>query len=227
MKNIDSIPKQINLSMSIVELSNDGRSYIGKNNNKGVMSDALNAMKPIGGPLQQITLTQTAYEKFLDSVTFLASTGEAEMKAKPNILVLEGEEAVVKSSMQHVLFQGQADGSKPMIISSDVGFRIIPMMADNNNIILKIIEAKLSDLNKESINGIEINEQIIGTTIRVKPGEAIMIGGIFKDKKRKVINKTPILGDIPLLGWFFKTETEQLTKFEVLFTIKPKVHCNI
>lgn len=59
------------------------------------------------------------------------------------------------------------------------------------------------------------------TTVTVKDGATILIAGLMKDKKEKTVNKIPILGDIPLLGIFFKKTQETITKTELVIFLTP------
>lgn len=59
------------------------------------------------------------------------------------------------------------------------------------------------------------------TTVTVKDGATIVIAGLMKDKKGKTVDKIPLLGDIPLLGIFFKKTQETITKTELVIFLTP------
>ncbi len=61
------------------------------------------------------------------------------------------------------------------------------------------------------------------TTVIVKDGETVVIGGIIGQDSNEAVNKVPGLGDIPLLGWLFKAESEQLTTTNMFIFITPKI----
>jgi len=61
------------------------------------------------------------------------------------------------------------------------------------------------------------------TTIMVKDGETIIIGGLRKDEKIKTVDKLPLLGDIPFLGMAFRTVDEKLEKQEIVVFITPRL----
>ena len=50
------------------------------------------------------------------------------------------------------------------------------------------------------------------TTVVVGDGDTVVIGGLIRDKIQEGITKIPILGDIPVLGWLFKSKTSDATK---------------
>jgi type II secretory pathway component GspD/PulD (secretin) len=63
----------------------------------------------------------------------------------------------------------------------------------------------------------------INTTLMVKSGETIVIGGIIKESESDNIAGIPILKDIPGLGWLFKAKTKTKDKSELLIFLTPTV----
>jgi general secretion pathway protein D len=49
------------------------------------------------------------------------------------------------------------------------------------------------------------------------------MGGIISDTRSETVNKVPFLGDIPILGYFFKTKTTSRTKSEVIMLVTPRI----
>jgi general secretion pathway protein D len=61
------------------------------------------------------------------------------------------------------------------------------------------------------------------TTINVRDGETVVIGGLISDENRASANKLPWLGEIPVLGKLFATTENEKRKIDVLLTITPRV----
>ena len=61
------------------------------------------------------------------------------------------------------------------------------------------------------------------TTVRLKDGETLVIGGLVSEKVEDNITKIPLLGDIPLLGWFFKSKSLAKTKSSLYIFVTPRV----
>ncbi len=61
------------------------------------------------------------------------------------------------------------------------------------------------------------------TTVIVRDGETVVIGGIIGQDSNDAVNQVPVLGDIPLLGWLFKAESELLTTTNMFIFITPKI----
>jgi general secretion pathway protein D len=57
----------------------------------------------------------------------------------------------------------------------------------------------------------------------VKDKETIVIGGLIQDTEDTTVSKVPLLGDIPGLGWLFKTSTKTRKKTNLMIMLTPKV----
>ena len=61
------------------------------------------------------------------------------------------------------------------------------------------------------------------TTAIVGDADTIVLGGLIRDKTEVSTNKVPLLGDIPLLGWLFRSRTSSVTKNNLLIFITPHI----
>jgi len=61
------------------------------------------------------------------------------------------------------------------------------------------------------------------TSVVVKDTDTVAIGGLIQDKDQDTVSKVPILGDIPLLGWLFKTRNTTRQKTNLLILLTPKI----
>src|SRR5262249_55964413 len=63
----------------------------------------------------------------------------------------------------------------------------------------------------------------VQTTVRVKNGVTIIIGGLMKDERINNKTKVPVLGDIPILGKAFKNEDRKMQKTEIVVFLTPHI----
>lgn len=68
-----------------------------------------------------------------------------------------------------------------------------------------------------------INSRILDSTVRLKDGETIILGGLIQESETENINKVPILGSIPLLGRLFRNKSTSVIKSELVIFITPHV----
>jgi type IV pilus assembly protein PilQ len=68
-----------------------------------------------------------------------------------------------------------------------------------------------------------INSRVLDSTVRLKDGETIILGGLIQESESENINKVPILGSIPLLGRLFRNKSTSQTKSELVVFVTPYV----
>ena len=71
--------------------------------------------------------------------------------------------------------------------------------------------------------GFAINTKHVQTQVLVENGGTVVIGGIFTQSENETENKVPLLGDIPVLGFFFKNNVRSSARSELLVFLTPKV----
>jgi general secretion pathway protein D len=113
----------------------------------------------------------------------------------------------------------------------DVGVKlsIEPTMHLNYQVSLKLqIEVtRLGDLvtlqDNPLIRQFRFGTRTAETTLTLKDGESVVLGGLIQDEDRTTVTKVPGLGDIPALGWVFKAETRDVVRTDVILTITPHI----
>ncbi len=86
--------------------------------------------------------------------------------------------------------------------------------------------SKLAKEKDEPIHGVEtprIYQRTADTTVTVRDGQTIVIGGLISESYEYREDKVPLLGDIPLLGLLFKSEFEELIRTELVIVLTPHV----
>jgi type II secretory pathway component GspD/PulD (secretin) len=63
----------------------------------------------------------------------------------------------------------------------------------------------------------------VSTTVRVRDGQTVFLAGLLDEEKSMVVDKIPILGDIPLLGAIFRHKSEHLTKKNLVIEVTPRI----
>ena len=71
--------------------------------------------------------------------------------------------------------------------------------------------------------GFAIDTKHVKTQVLVENGGTVVIGGIFTQNERDEINKIPLLGDVPVLGYLFKNTVRTANKTELLVFLTPRI----
>ncbi len=167
---------------------------------------------------------------------FLQENGEGNILSTPNLLTLDNEEAKIVIG-QNVPFvtgrftnTGGGDGSvNPFqtIERKDVGLtlRVKPQISENGTIKMTIYQ-EVSSVAPASVNsaaGLITNKRTIESTVLVNDGEIVVLGGLLQDEYSGNQDKVPGLGDIPLLGNLFRSETRSRKKTNLMVFLRPVV----
>jgi general secretion pathway protein D len=111
----------------------------------------------------------------------------------------------------------------------DVGItlRLTPQIAEGDYVKLDIYQ-EISALKQESTVviltvGPTTTKRSTKTSVVVKDNQTVVIGGLMQEREEENINKIPLLGDIPILGWLFKNKSVDKTKTNLLVFITPHI----
>lgn len=165
----------------------------------------------------------------------LASNTKANMLSTPSIMTLDNQEAEIIVG-QNVPFRtgstSSSNNDNPFttITREDVGItlKVKPHIHEGEAIRLEV-EATAESVSQTTITGsadLITNKRSLKTMILAEDGATIVLGGLIRDDVREVVSKVPLLGDIPLIGWLFKSKSEQQQKSNLMVFLRPTVLSN-
>jgi general secretion pathway protein D len=167
---------------------------------------------------------------------FLQENGEGNILSTPNLLTLDNEEAkiVIGQNVPFVTGQFTNTGSNEGSVNpfqtierKDVGLtlRVKPQISENGTIKMTIYQ-EVSSVQASSINsttGLITNKRTIESTVLVDDGAIVVLGGLLQDEYSGNQEKVPGLGDVPLFGNLFKSETRSRRKTNLMVFLRPVV----
>lgn len=165
----------------------------------------------------------------------LEQKGFVQIRAAPRVMAVDGEKAMIHIGRES-FFSVQPESNGGFIfrqdiqkVSSGIMLEITPSIRDPY-VAVKIDRAEVSeDIRSDETQANPsdrfpvINRRSVATTVTVRDGETIVIGGLTQRQKVNQHNKIPCLGDLPLVGKMFQ-RTERLdVKTEVAIFISPRI----
>jgi type II secretory pathway component HofQ len=170
----------------------------------------------------------------LGSITALVKNGKAKIVANPTITTLNSHPAKfeVATNWSYNVPTGTTDDGKVTnetvkTYKSGLSFEITPWVSANNQITMEL-KPRISEFgaNPEGSALPSVSERSSETTVRVDDGQTIVISGLKRIRKDNSVRKVPFLGDIPLLGYFFKSKNKSETEDEFVIVITPSLVYN-
>jgi pilus assembly protein CpaC len=161
------------------------------------------------------------------SLNLLQSNGMARVLAEPTLVALSGQSASFLAGGELPIPEPQGLGTTTITYKSfGIGLTVTPTVLAPDRIALKVAP-EASDLdytNSVTLNGVQvpgITTRRADTTIELGDGETFVIGGLISQNLRSQVDKIPLLGDIPILGVFFRDLNFKREDTELVIIVTP------
>lgn len=246
IKKLDRRSKQVFVEVLIAEVTLDKSRELGLQS--GViggaaindtlamagMYDPLGTMGSLLTNIKDTTLLNQIVEARPVNITamlkLLDTNGLVNILSTPNILTTDNKEAEINVG-ENVPFKASSTqstfGATESIERKDIGInlKIKPQISEGDYIRMDIYQ-EISAVKDTQITGavdLITTKRSAKTSVVVKDNETIVIGGLIQDTERAIEKKVPLLGDIPGLGWLFKTKETTRGKTNLMILLTPQV----
>ena len=180
-------------------------------------------------------------------ISYLITNKKARMLANPKIVITNGKKSVIDLTQDYIESTtvqilnsfstgetGTASVQKTFEIGDDNGIKIevLPFISPDGYVSLDIKPDYSSEYMPvvDTYGGVPYtaatllqrhNLDLKG--IRIKDEETLLLGGMIQESEHNEVSKIPILGDIPVVGFFFRNQMKEMKKEELLFMITPRI----
>jgi general secretion pathway protein D len=150
----------------------------------------------------------------------------------PQILTLENEEAQIIVAQNKPFLTSQDVSSTQVTFNNyeyrDVGITLIitPQINQGQFVRLKISQELSQLISEEQVALPTTLKRSAKTTVTVMDGHTVVIGGLMQEVKNESTGQTPCLGDIPGLGWLFKSTSQTGSKTNLFIFLTPRIVTN-
>ncbi len=175
-------------------------------------------------------------------VKLLQNTGRFKILSRPSIYTSNNKKAIIASGTQqpvpgttqsNVVGGGTSTNSTSTVLNTSVEYKdillqlaVVPLINANNDVTLQIAQSNDTLGNQVAIGSVTataINKQLLNTTITVRNGETVVLGGLMSESERVTQIGIPFLSDIPLIGYLFSDTVVVKDKRELIILIQPNV----
>ncbi|MCY4643341.1 MAG: type II secretion system secretin GspD [Bacteriovoracales bacterium] len=186
------------------------------------------------GSGQNVTLKFGEREFTVDSVTGLikaiATDTNTNVLATPQLLALDNEEGEFEVGesipIPRVSTANNITTSSTETQDVTLKIKIKPQINKVTRFIKLKIDQDIRDFSTREIKteqGVVTTTRRTVTTVVVRDRDTIAMGGLMRDQVSDTEKKVPLLGDIPVLGWLFKSKTSTIDKINLLFFLTPQI----
>ena len=168
------------------------------------------------------------YNVYFDAkVDALVTSGKAKLLSRPNITTLQGREAVIEIGGEvPVPEQTTANDITTYTVKyrkAGIILRYTPRVNENGDIMATVHTEVSSPLYVEDIKAYRFQTRSADTHVRLKDGETMVIGGLIGSEEAQRLSKVPFLGDLPVLGHFFRHTSRSHTESELLIFLTARI----
>ena len=195
----------------------------------GFSSGSVDATDPISGKTIKLP-------NLVGYLNFIKTFGKTNILSTPQITAMDAQEAMIEvgdSVVTRVIVTPGANGAgnseMPELDKASIKLTIKPFISPSSESIrmeFKQLIKQVSTIPVPSGYAGKITplaSREINTNIVLNNGDTAVIGGLMKDQESEIVSKVPILGDLPILGWFFKSKTVSKSKVNMLVFLTPKI----
>lgn len=169
---------------------------------------------------------KTAHQ-FFGNLHLLEANGMARVLAEPSLVALSGQSASFLAGGELPIPQPQGLGTTSIVYKPfGIGLTVTPTVLASDRIALKVApEVSNLDYNDSLVmDGVQvpsISTRRADTTVELGDGESFVIGGLVSRSTRSQVNKVPLLGDLPIIGAFFRDLKYQQVDKELVIIVTP------
>jgi type IV pilus assembly protein PilQ len=150
----------------------------------------------------------------------LEQEGQGKIISSPRVITANQKLARIEQGQERVFTTNVLGVGSVVTKKATLKLEVTPQITPDDRVNLEVDITK--DNFVDAVVG-TLNVKEITTTVLLDNGETVVIGGIYEQDKNTTITKVPFFGDIPLLGWLFKSKEAKDNKTELLIFLTPRI----
>jgi general secretion pathway protein D len=235
IEKLDQTPLQVLVEVVIAEVTlSDNFEYgvdwaINNVNSNLTGSNPRDSVSIQNGVLNFFPITSSGYTRAV--INLLESDTRATILQTPRILVRSGQEATINVGLDIPVVTSTQASTEGNSIVQDVSYRktgtnlsVKPIVYGGGQVDIELNqEVSRSTAGSGSAGNPTIFSRSISTTLSIKDGGSVLVGGLISSSGDTTNNNVPLLGDLPLIGNLFASKSDQSERTELMILIAPYV----
>jgi type IV pilus assembly protein PilQ len=171
-----------------------------------------------------ISLFGSSLTRFINlELSALEADQRGKVVSSPRVLTANQSKALIEQGTELPYQSSTSSGATAVSFrKANLRLEVTPQITPEGNVILDV------DINRDAVGqltpaGFAIDTRHVKTQVLVENGGTVVIGGIYEQFERNRTDKVPLLGDIPVLGYLFKSTTKTNDRTELLVFLTPRV----
>jgi type IV pilus assembly protein PilQ len=184
---------------------------------------------PAANPAGRLALALLDSDYLVDlELSAAQAEGRGEIISSPRLITANQREATIEQGVEIPYQESSSSGATTTQFKKAVlSLKVTPQITPDNRVILDLTVSKdsIGQLVASATGGFvpSIDTREIVTQVLVNDGQTVVLGGILETERREAERKVPYLGDVPVLGRLFKSNTTTDNKDELLIFVTPRI----
>lgn len=191
----------------------------------------------------KVLAPNTTYVQWM--MSYLIQNKKGRVLANPKIMITNGQESIIDLTQDYIekvdteflsstsAGYGTTTGAvnREYTISEDLGIKVTltPFISPEGYVTLNIVpdystvQSQIFDGEGMPVATLLSRRNLDLKNVRIKDGETLVLGGMIQESEQKIVNKIPLLGDIPIIGSAFRSTATTKEKSELVIMITPHI----
>ena len=220
------LPKSLSVSLQGAETN----APITKSDQSGGDPTILSAWYQLPDQVQDLNIGILTFDQFKATLDILATDANSSLVSKPSVTTLNNKQALIKIGQNIPIAEVSRGVGGDLITYKEkevsMALKVTPHIGLNGDITLDVhpvLEEIIGYTGSSEAPQPITSKREVKTTVMVKDGQTLVIGGLIKESKTENVSKVWLLGDIPILGYLFKHTTMTTQKNDLLIFITTKI----
>jgi type III secretion protein C len=225
---LDIEPQTLEIEATIIDVNTDKARELGIDwrwANDGRAASFSGTVPTIGpGGIASAVLGSAG--QFLARIRALQTEGVARVVSSPQVVTLSNVEAVFDNSSTFFVRVAGREQVDLFNVSAGTQLRVTPhVFRDREQTRIKLmVNVEDGTISNRQVDQIPVVERsTVNTQALIAEGESLLVGGMIRETNASGEDKVPLLGDVPVVGNLFKTQTKQSARIERMFLITPRM----
>jgi len=188
-----------------------------------------NVNLPVANPAGSFALAILDSDYLVDlELSALQAEGNGKIVSTPRVIATNQHEARIRQGVEIPYQESSSSGATTTQFKEAVlSLTVTPQITPDDRIIMDLLVTKDSvGQTVQSATGGQvpsIDTRSVTTSVVVNDGQTVVLGGIYETELRETIKKVPVLGDVPGLGYLFRSRSNINNNAELLIFVTPKI----
>ncbi len=193
------------------------------------VSDRFNVSLPVAGQAGRAAFAILGGNFLIDlELSALQAEGRGEVLSTPRVVTANSKQASIRQGVEIPYQEASSSGATTVAFKEAVlSLTVTPQITPDDRIVMDL-QVKNDARGQDVASGTggvipSIDKREVNTQVLVQNGETVVLGGVYQQTQSKSVTKVPLLGDVPLVGYLFRTNNTTNNKRELLIFVTPKI----